>query len=280
MGHRQSAPGVDGEALVRVLVTGHYGFVGKHLSRELTKGGHEVIGLDKRDIENLAELSDPIWVKRIREREPEVIVHLASSCSTLGSIRRPEDTFRDTVSTTVTVTQAAAELKVPLILTSSVKARDGMTPYGAAKRMAETWAAEMMRTFEFPLVINRPGTIYGPGQEGSLESGWIAWFLSATKVTINGDGSQMRDLLHVSDYVKLLVRQVEWPAPYWGRIWDVGGGIMNAVTVLQMAEYLGLSYEFGPERYGDAHEYIGINDAPGWEPEVYWKDAEVFSGYR
>lgn len=265
---------------MRVIITGHMGFVGTHLSVVLGDH-HEIVGYDKKDGR---DLSDHSWAEVMIEDKPDVIVHLASSCSTSGSIKRPEETFRDTVATTVTVSRAASEARVPLILTSSVKANDGMTPYGAAKVMSETWATEMSRTFEFPIVINRPGTIYGPGQEGSDESGWIAWFLKAKQeglaVTINGDGSQMRDLLHVSDYVSLLARQVEWPAPYWGRTWDVGGGVMNAVTVRQMADFLGLSYEFGPERYGDAHTYIGVNDAPEWEPQVYWKDAEVFGGDR
>lgn len=258
---------------MRVVVTGDKGFVGSHLVKALSDIGVQTIGYDKKE---MADLSRFGVAGLLVDDEPDVIVHLAASCSTAGSIIRPEETFRDTVMTTVTACKAAAELKVPLILTSSVKARDGMTPYGAAKQISETWATEMSKTFGFPLIINRPGTIYGPGQEGSPESGWIAWFLKAKdesiEVTINGNGMQMRDLLHVSDYVALLIKQIEWSRTYAGSIWDVGGGIMNATTVLQMVEYLGLSYTYGPARYGDADTYIGDNDAPGWEPTVYWKD--------
>jgi CDP-paratose 2-epimerase len=189
-------------------------------------------------------------------------------------------TYNDTVFSAVRVLEAARESKTPVLLTSSVKARDGMTPYGAAKQMAETWASECSRTYGFPLVINRPGTIYGPGQEGSEESGWIAWFLRAKseniEVMINGDGLQVRDLLHVKDYVGLLIEQMVKPEIYTEKIWDVGGGSSNVVTVIEIADYLGLSYVYGPPRYGDARGYVGRNDVPAWEPKIYWKESETF----
>jgi nucleoside-diphosphate-sugar epimerase len=124
------------------------------------------------------------------------------------------------------------------------------------------------------VILTRPGTIYGPGQEGSTESGWIAWFLKAKAegitVTINGDGSQVRDLLHVDDYCDLVALQVAAPHLYDGHIWDVGGGLDNSISVIGMAEYLGLDVVYGPPRYGDTDVYIGRNDVPGWKPKIHW----------
>ena len=262
---------------MRVLVTGHAGFVGGHLMKALTDRAIDCLGYDKKHYGNL----NWDWVVDACIRfDPTVIVHLASSCSTLGSVRDPMGTFTDTVSTTASICEVARALQVPLILTSSVKARDGMTPYGAAKQMSETWASECSRTYDFPLVINRPGTIYGPGQGGSTESGWIAWFLRAKRegleVTINGDELQVRDLLHVKDYVNLLLEQLVKPEVYSGKTWDVGGGSDNVVTVIEIADYLGLSYMYGPARYGDARGYVGLNDVPGWEPRIFWRESETF----
>jgi len=262
---------------MRVLVTGSNGFVGRHTVKALKDRGIEVIEADKKTGQDLV---GPRWTGLLIIEEPDLIIHLAGSCSTLGSISRPGQTFRDTVVSAVTATQVAASLQIPMLLTSSVKARDGMTPYGAAKQMVETWALEMSRSFEFPLVINRPGTIYGPGQEGSQESGWIAWFLKAKRegleVVVNGDGLQVRDLLHVSDYVDLLMLQMAAPKLYSHQVWDVGGGSTNVVTVNEMANYLGLDYTHGADRYGDARGYVGHNDVPGWEPKVFWREAETF----
>lgn len=262
---------------MRVLVTGSAGFVGKHTVKALRDRGMSVIEADRKTGQDLTEQ----WVVRaLADEAPDFIIHLASSCSTLGSVIRPIETFRDTVITAANVMSIASQTCIPVIHTSSVKARDGMTPYGAAKQMTETWVNEISRTFGVPAIINRPGTIYGPGQEGSLESGWVAWFLRARReniaITVNGDGLQVRDLLHVHDYVDLLLLQLSRPAIYARKTWDVGGGPSNVVTVLEMADHLGLSYAHGPDRYGDARAYIGINDVPGWEPRIHWRESETF----
>lgn len=236
-----------------------------------------VIGIDSKtgfDINehSLAELCEQV-------DKADVVIHLASTCSTPGSVRDPLRTFDDTVQTAARVLEACRLERKPIIVTSSVKARDGKTPYGAAKRMVELWAKEYGTAYNFPVVINRPGTIYGPGQEGSEDSGWIAWFCKARDegipVVINGDGQQRRDLLHVKDYASLLLLQAQNPGRYVGRIWDVGGGLDNAVTVKGMADWLELKYSHGPERYGDATEYVGLNNVPGWSPTVRWWMSET-----
>lgn len=259
---------------MRIVVTGSDGFVGSHAVELLTAQGHAILPIDIKSGRDAATLGTR---DLIEEWDPDCIVHLAATCSTPGSLERPMETFHNTVATTAQMCEAARSRKVPFILTSSVKARDGRTPYGAAKRMSEIWACEYRDSFGMPLIINRPGTIYGPGQEGSEESGWIAWFMRAQHlglgVTINGSGEQVRDLLHVSDYIRLLATQVDYFDRYEGGLFDVGGGEANAVSVNQMAAHLGLDVTHGPARTGDADRYVGENGVPGWEPRVRWTDA-------
>lgn len=275
--------------MTSVFVTGGDGFVGRNLVELLLRRGYEVTSADIKHITPVIDgtrgpdlANEDVAMRMLTNRKYDVVVHLASSLSTPASLDRPVETFRNTVRTAVYVLEGCRQSMTPCILTSSVKARDGLTPYGTSKRMAEMWALEYRRAYGLPIIINRPGTIYGPGQEGSSESGWVAWFLKAKKeslkVTINGDGQQVRDLLHVNDYCMLILRQLEDFSKYAspGRIWDVGGGEENTVSVLQMADYLGLDYEFGPPRSGDASRYVGKNDAPGWAPTIYWKDTVQF----
>jgi nucleoside-diphosphate-sugar epimerase len=265
---------------MRVLVTGSEGFIGSHIVTALRTRGDRVAGADRRTGQFL-ELSSHA-TRAVEKAAPDLIIHLASSCSTPGSVASPMDTFNDTVLAAVNILEAARLRNVPIHITSSVKARDGMTPYGAAKRMVETWALEYRSAYGLPVVINRPGTVYGPGQEGSTESGWIAWFLEAKrrglKVVVNGDGNQWRDLLHVSDYVRLVLTQLDDFKRYdTGEPWDVGGGYRNAVTVNEIVQHLGLDVTYGPPRYGDARSYVGINQVPGWKPEVDWEKSEALA---
>lgn len=262
---------------MRVLVTGGAGFVGSHVVQALRDRGDAVYAADRKTGVDLDVSSQAF--RTVHHAKPDVIIHLASSCSTPGSVKDPVLTFNDTVLTAANMLEAARAHNIPIHITSSVKARDGMTPYGAAKRMVETWAQEYRAAYGLPVILVRPGTIYGPGQEGSEESGWIAWFCEAKSralpVTINGDGNQWRDLLHVSDYVRLVLQQIDHVDHYVDRIWDVGGGIRNAVTVNDIVAHLGLKHAFGPSRYGDARTYIGENDVPGWEPQIHWRDSET-----
>lgn len=262
---------------MRVIVTGSAGFIGSHIAGALEARGDDVVGIDKKNgPEYDLSVTDAYFIA-----QADAIVHCAGSASTPGSVSKPIETFTDNVVTAANILEAARRANIPLIITSSVKARDGMTPYGAAKRMVELWALEYKAAYDLPIIINRPGTVYGPGQEGSTESGWIAWFLKAKReglpVVINGDGSNVRDLLHVSDYVRLVLTQLDDPilyagaGYYYGPIYDVGGGPGNAVTVGDMADYLGLEYTFGPPRYGDAERYVADNDFPDWRPEIGWR---------
>ena len=271
---------------MKVFVTGAIGFVGQHMCDMLLSCGHQVTGMDIRQRDNIQVMTGPdlshedIAIRAVEHAKPDVVIHLASSVSTAGSIERPMETFTNTVRTAVNMLEACRVHSVPMILTSSVKARDGLTPYGASKQMVETWAREYINAYGVKCIINRPGTIYGPGQEGSAESGWIAWFLKAKReglpVVLNAPGTQIRDLLHVTDYCRLMLMQLTRFERYVGTTWDVGGGWPNAVVVQWMANTLGLEWSLGPARYGDAEEYVGFNDVPGWEPQIRWKDADVF----
>lgn len=261
-----------------VMVTGSAGFIGSHVVDTLRSRDVTVVEVDRRTGDDISSYDHAC---KVFDAVPDLqaVIHLAGSCSTPGSIKQPMQTYQDTAGTAINVIELCREFDVPLIMTTSVKARDAQTPYGAAKSMIETWATEYRRAYGMKVLVNRPGTIYGPGQEGSPESGWVAWFLKAKAsnrpVIIHGDGSQVRDLLHVHDYVNLLLLQLAQFERYLSleTVFDVGGGYQNAVSVKELADHLELTYTFGPHRYGDSLRYVGINNTPDWHPVVKWQEA-------
>jgi len=249
---------------MNIIVTGSAGFIGKHLMEALASE-HRVLGVDIKTGTDLTKPGDMDW---ILEKMPsaDFIFNLAGTCSTARGFTHPEEAMQSNVRAVFNVMQLARKNGAKVIHTSSIKAQvgdDGMyTPYGLSKLMGEMIVKEWEKCYGVPAVVNRPGTIYGPGQHGSEESGWLAWFIKCAilgkEVTINGLGDQVRDPLYVTDYVKVLIHQMRY---FNDRLapdkdyYSVGGGVDNEVTVIQAVHYINtivpLKCAFGPVRKGD-----------------------------
>ena len=276
---------------MNILVTGASGFIGTQLVRQLTAHDHRVTGIDKRHGRPTTDL--PALQRTVDAAQPDVIVHLGASCSTAVSLRDPAADFRDNALGTFNVCEAARQAGgVPVLFTSSVKVHPGadgkIAPLGLSKRVGEDYLRLYGDLYGLPHVILRPSTVYGPGQDGSAEAGWVTWFLRAfwnrQQITIHGDGSQSRDILHIDDMTALLVDICEHFPDYSDRPepYDVGGGPDNELGLLELLHRLEL--ETGTradvvhdERLpGDLQRVVTDNTAAtavrGWTPAVNWLD--------
>ena len=269
---------------MRVLVTGAAGFIGSHLVEALKARGHAVTLMDKKFRLSTSNLSLLKWT--INAARPDVIVHLGASCSTSVSLSSPARDFTDNAIGTFNVAEAACQAgNIPVLYTSTVKVKPGadrlITPLGLSKAIGEDYLRLYRALYGLPFVINRPSTVYGSGQDGSPEAGWVTWFLRAylgkQQITIHGDGTQSRDVLHVDDYTTLLVDQVEHFDAYQGELYDVGGGPGNEVSLNGLLALLGHDDVAHDERLpGDLQRVVmdntAVSSVRGWEPRVPWKD--------
>ncbi|MBD9700630.1 NAD-dependent epimerase/dehydratase family protein [Streptomyces sp. ID01-12c] len=277
---------------MNILVTGASGFIGSHLVRALNTRGHAVTLMDKKIRLSTSNLSLVKWT--INAARPEVIVHLGASCSTAVSLEDPARDFTDNVVGTFNVAEAARLAgNIPVVFTSSVKVHpgaDGLTaPLGLSKAVGEDYLRLYRELYGLPSVILRPSTVYGPGQNGTSEAGWVTWFLRAfhdrKPITIHGDGSQSRDILYIQDFTNLLVDIVEHHADYSTATepYDVGGGPENEVSLWQLLRWLTVSDSAGlvgvnyDERLpGDLQRVVTDNTAitsvRGWKPTIDWTD--------
>jgi nucleoside-diphosphate-sugar epimerase len=267
---------------VRVFVTGSAGFIGSHLMRHLAATGHEVRGFDRRL--GLSTTDLPLLHAAAAAFRPDVIVHLGASCSTAVSLRDPAEDFTANAVGTFNVAEAARRLGgIPVVFTSSVKVNPGadgkVAPLGLSKRIGEDYLRLYGDLYDLPYVINRPSTVYGPGQDGTSDSGWVTWFLRAAiekqPITIHGDGTQSRDILHIDDMARLLVDQVEHFGDYAGGTYAVGGGPDNEVSLndlLAALEYTNVHH--AARLPGDLQRVVTDNTAVtavrGWRPAVGW----------
>lgn len=274
---------------MNILVTGAAGFIGGHLVRQLDVRGHTVASADKRHGHPTSDLA--AFTRTVEASEPDVIVHLGASCSTQVSLADPAADFHDNAVGAFNVAEAARRAGgIPVLFTSSIKVYPGpdglIAPLGQSKLVGEQYLRLYGDLYGLPHVILRPSTVYGPGQDGTAEAGWVTWFLRAIlegkQITIHGDGTQSRDILSIGDFTKLLVDIVENFDAYQGRTYDVGGGPDNELGLLDLVHRLEQETStradvVHDERLpGDLQRVVAdntdISGVRGWKPTTSWVD--------
>jgi CDP-paratose 2-epimerase len=122
--------------------------------------------------------------------------------------------------------------------------------YGATKLASETLALEYGAAFGFPVVIDRCGVLAGETQFGIASQGiysfWIRMYASRRPMKylgFNGTGHQVRDAIHPNDLADLILCQIERPQLSRDRIWNIGGGQANAMSLAQLSQWC--EKEFG-----------------------------------
>lgn len=101
---------------MRVLVTGHNGFLGYHLTRELLVHGYEVEGHDKPD----GDLTEPgVFSEHLYRSSPDLVIHLAAQVGRLFGERDLAHTITSNVTMTALVAKVCGEAGVPVLYASS-----------------------------------------------------------------------------------------------------------------------------------------------------------------
>jgi CDP-paratose 2-epimerase len=165
---------------------------------------------------------------------------------------------------------------------------DFHTPYGCSKGAADQYVLDYCRSFDIPSVVFRMSCIYGQRQMGTEDQGWVAHFLiralEGRPITLYGDGRQVRDILDISDAVDAYVAALNSIDQVRGRVFNLGGGPDNAVSLLQLTNeirhILGRDIETrledwraGDQRWfvadtGAARAALGLAAPTGWRQGV------------
>jgi dTDP-glucose 4,6-dehydratase len=110
-------------------------------------------------------------------------------------------------------------------------------PYAATKASAELIAKSYYHSFKMPIIITRGNNVYGPNQyPEKLIPRFIEQLFRGDKVTIQGDGSNIRAFLHVNDVCSALKFILE--KGKIGEIYNIGSDDHHEYTVLQIAQIL------------------------------------------
>jgi CDP-paratose 2-epimerase len=249
-------------------------------------------------------------------RRADVIFHLAAQVAVTTSLVDPRTDFEINALGTLNVLEAVRQTGKdrPFLYTSTNKVYGAMagipvaedpsryryvgrpwgidetqpldfhSPYGCSKGAADQYVRDYARIYGLPTVVFRMSCIYGPHQFGTEDQGWVAHFvisaLAGRPVTIYGDGKQVRDVLYVTDLVAAMRAAVDRIKVTAGRIYNIGGGPENTLSVWHefsavLAEILGSPLpepSFAPWRPGDQKVYVSdIRQAMqelNWRPQV------------
>lgn len=132
--------------------------------------------------------------------------------------------------------------------------------YGATKLACETMALEYGEAFQFPVWIDRCGLLAGPGQFGTPEQGICAYWINAhlrrrpmKYIGFDGTGKQVRDGLHPRDLAALLDVQMRQDRSGGQRIYTVGGGLQNAISLARLTAWCDARFGAHPVD-ADLHE--------------------------
>lgn len=157
--------------------------------------------------------------------------------------------------------------------------------YGATKLSAELLLGEYTENYNMKAIINRFGLVSGPWQMGKMDQGIIAYWLAAhiygnnlSYIGWGGEGKQVRDVLHVNDLWDLLSIQIKDMQLFSGKIYNVGGGLENSISLLELTnickELSGntVKIKYVPNtRAGDIRIYITdntrIHSQTNWTPK-------------
>ena len=224
---------------MKVLVTGHHGYIGSVLAPMVRDAGHEVVGLDTFFYRGCdfgsSDETEPALSLDLRDVTPgrlegfDAVVHLgALSNDPLGDLD-PGWTYDINGAGTVALARAAKGAGVRRFVFASSCSMYGasggselldesaplrpLTPYAESKVSAE----EALRELEgdgFAPVSMRNATVYGVSPRLRLDivlNNLVAWAHTTGAIRLQSDGTPWRPLVHVRDVARAAIELLAAP---------------------------------------------------------------------
>lgn len=287
------------------LVTGGAGFIGSHLVELLLAEGHSVRVIDnlhtgKRErLPSTVEFveGDITHFETISRACQGVdgVFHLAARPRVPYSVEFPRESHEVNADGSLNVFIAARDAGVKRVVFTSSSSVYGNTtvlpshpdlppapasPYALQKYIGELYAKQCYALYGLETVSLRYFNVFGPrmGEEGGAYVTVMSVFRRQAKegvsLTVDGDGEQSRDLVHVTDVARANLLAMQSSRVGKGEVLNIGTG--KAYSVNQIAALFNRPIVYTPARKGDvAHTLADISrtrELIEWEPKTSFEE--------
>ena len=295
---------------MKFAVTGGAGFVGNNIVRLLVSEGHEVLVIDNLHTgkkENLEGVLEKIRFHNIDIRDGEKledilknvdgIFHEAALTIVQESFTKQDEYFDVNVHGTENILKIAKKFGIKVIYASSSSIygnsekipiteespRKPINPYGETKLQDEILAEKYSKDGTRVIGL-RYFNIFGRGQTGSY-AGVITQFIrkisKKEELRIFGDGSQVRDFIHVTDIAKANLVAMQSKIEFG--FFNIGTGKPTSIIDLAniMIEISGEKLNVKHEEPLDGDVRMSLADTQKTENVLHWKyEIELKEGLK
>lgn len=237
------------------------------------------------DIRDSAKLS-----KVFRETHFDAVVNFAAETHVDNSIQSPEIFLETNILGTFNLLELARKYKFKFMQISTDEVYgsirngefdesdklDPSSPYSASKASAELLMQAYIKTYSINALGVRCSNNYGHYQHHEkLIPAFISRIMNGEKVPVYGDGSNVREWIHVSDSVSGIIKVLELGKQ--GEFYNISSGDFrsNLEVTQRILEHFGLdenSINFVEDRLGHDFRYAinssKIRNELGWVPRV------------
>jgi len=288
---------------MKYLVTGGAGFIGSYITKRLVEEEEQVVVIDnlntgkEKNLESIKDKIDfvkgDILDKNLLEDitgNIDGVFHQAALASVQDSFSKPDEYYNVNVNGTENILKLAKKnnFKVVYASSSSIYGNPKRIPIEESdeKNPINPYAKTKLEKEELAKIYSKMGVkviglryfnVFGKGQSKEY-AGVLKLFLERIRdkspPKINGDGTQARDFVHVSDVVNSNIMSMNSDVNH--AFFNVGTG--TSITILDLAKTIikssGLNLEpvFGPALKGDVQKTTAnidlIKEKIGWKPTV------------
>ncbi|MEW6592548.1 MAG: GDP-mannose 4,6-dehydratase [Candidatus Hadarchaeota archaeon] len=289
---------------MKILVTGGSGFIGGEMLPKLVELGHEVYSLERyvtgryvlgqKTIAVTGDLRDGLSIrKRVKEIQPEAVIHLASISPVSYSYDHPHEVFEVNALGTINLAEACFrevknlkqflwagtseeygnQDKFPIREDAELKPN---SPYSASKVAADKYLEYMRAAYGFPTTVLRPFNTFGRKNNTHFVIERALTQMLQGKDVMLGDQTPIRDFLYVDDHVNAYLTCLGNEKAV-GDVFNFCTGrgvtikeVVNELT--KITEFKGkITWNTVPPRPLDIKKLIGSYDKAkhvlGWEPK-------------